>query len=528
MHQWNKLFDRFDEFVARSAKRFQRTHLLAAVILLPTLIALVLPPLIFGKSIFSFVPNSSDEIVYWREMKTYVDYGFDGGQYSTNEEPARFAASPFGSHGPVFAIVYGTVGKLFGWHENSAIAIHLLLIPLALLATVKLAAPDRKQTFVLAALLATWWPLQLYIPSNMQEVLHMCLAILLAALFFRYFKAKKEKPKLAAIIAALLLFGLPFRFIWGFLFFPLALFFPEKRTWRSWLLATLVTGIVVLAGLAFVQIFYSPYPWFSSELLTTAQTSLQSALADLAHHFIDSARSFISPAQGLFLVILVRYQVLGLIAASLLWLRDAFRNRKKKASADIVEPGFHLFNLAPIFLFVLIFYDVLDTRDYRMFIAPLLMSALLFVFFNRMKLAYAIIVFNLIFLVPFLSYYAQFRQPNFLYDETLAEEFAGQINSQLQFDGDQSRWCNTISVSKFGAFNPLSYPIAGVHSGFGITTILDWKDFRDRPLMAKYVLLDPTYTEPGFGNPVNRFDLIELAQTQLGSLYLNPRAPCSD
>jgi hypothetical protein len=65
------------------------------------------------------------------------------------------------------------MGKLFGWQENSAIFIHLLLVPLVLYAAVKLAAPDRKQILVLAALLATWRPLQLYIPSNMQEVLHM-------------------------------------------------------------------------------------------------------------------------------------------------------------------------------------------------------------------------------------------------------------------------------------------------------------------------------------------------------------------
>lgn len=527
MHKWNELVERFDEFVARLAKRFQRAHLLAAAILLPSLIALVLPPLIFGKSVFSFVPNSSDEIIYWREINTFVDYGFRGGQYSTNELPAKFSATPFGSHGPALAILYGSYGKIFGWEENSAIPIHLLLVPLALLAGVTLAAPDRRQTLVLVVLLATWWPLQLYIPSNMQEVLHMCLAILLAGLFFRYFTAKKEKPKLTAIIAVLLLFGLPFRFIWGFLFFPLVLFFAEKRTWQSWVFASFVTGVVLSAGLAFVQLFYSPYPWFSSELLTTVRISLQTAFADVAHHFIDSARNYISPTESLPLVVLVRYQVLGLIVASLLWLRDASRNRNKNSSADIVEPVFLFLNLAPVLLFVLFFYDVLDTRDYRMFIAPLLLTAMLFVFFNRMKLTYSILLLNLIFLGPFLSDYSQLHKPNFLYDQTLVKEFAGQINSQLQFSEDQSRWCNTISVGKYGAFNPLSYPIAGVNSGFGITTILDWKDFRDRRLMAKYVLLDPKYIVPSFGSPVNRFDLVELTQTELGTLYLNLYAPCS-
>lgn len=527
-----KIFDQaftwLDKRAERLSSRFSARQLHVALIGVPVLLALILPLAFFGKSIFSFVPNSSDEIIYWREIKTFTDHTFGGGQYSTNELPARFAASPFGSHGPAFAILYGLMGKLFGWRENSAIAIHLLLVPFALLAAVRLAAPERKQLLVLTALLVTWWPLQLYMPSNMQEVLHMSLAIVLAALFYRYLTIKKDKRRLAAGIALLLIFALPFRFIWAILFFPLVLFYPDQRTWRSWIFATLIAGLALLAGAAFVQIFYSPYPWFSSELLATLQANTRLALTDLVHHFIDSARTFVSPLGGLPLVVLVRYQVAGVIVASSLWLWGGRRRPKNKASADTLGAAFHLLNLVPVLLFVLLFYDVLDTRDYRMFIAPLLLSAILLVFFNRMKFVYALIAINLLFAAPFLTYYSQFRLPNFEYDQASAAEFASQINAQLQFEGGQSRWCNTISVSKFGAYNPLAYPIAGVHSGFGISTILDWREFRERPLLAKYVLVDPNYTDPSFGNPVNRFDLVELTATQFGTLYLNPNSPCGN
>lgn len=524
----DKAFTWLDKRTERMASWFSARQLQAGLFVLPVLLALILPLALYGKSILNFVPNSSDEIIYWREIKTFVDYSFGGGQYSTNEEPARFAISPFGSHGPAFAMFYGAVGKLFGWQQNSAIPIHLLLVPLALLAVLKLAAPDHKQLLVLTVLLLTWWPLQLYIPSNMQEVFHMCLAIVLAALFYRYLTIKKDKRRIAIYIALLLLFGAPFRFIWGFLFFPLVLFYSEKRTWQRWIAASLITGFVLVAGAAFVQIFYSPYPWFSSELLTTLQVSPRAAASDLARHFVDSVSTYISPTGGLPLVVLVRYQVFGVIVAGSFWLWKARRRPKNKAAADKIGAAFHLLNLVPVLLFVLLFYDVLDTRDYRMFIAPLLLCAILLVFFNRMKFVYALIALNLLFSIPFLSYYLQFREPNFRYDQSAAVEFAGQINAQLQFSEGQSRWCNTISVSKFGQFNPLSYPIAGLHSGFGITTILDWKAFREQPLMAKYVLLDPDYSDPSFGNPVNRFDLVELTQTQLGTLYLNPNSPCSN
>src|SRR3972149_3943307 len=199
-----KLFNFVDNQLNLLTKKFdQRTWLVIAV-LLPSVIAFLLPLLFFGKTIFAFVPNSSDEIIYWREINTFVDYGFGGGQYSTNEEPAQFAGTPFGSHGPAFAILYGSLGKLFGWGENSAIFIHLLLVPIVLLITAKIVKLNSKQLLVLALLLATWWPLQLYIPSNMQEVLHMSMAILLAALFYKFLTEKKNKLRIAVFIVALL------------------------------------------------------------------------------------------------------------------------------------------------------------------------------------------------------------------------------------------------------------------------------------------------------------------------------------
>ncbi|MCL5428564.1 MAG: hypothetical protein M1347_02015 [Chloroflexi bacterium] len=63
------------------------------------------------------MPNSSDEIIYWREIKTFSEYGFGGGQYSTDERPALFSASPFGSHGPAFAMLFGSLGRMVGWRE---------------------------------------------------------------------------------------------------------------------------------------------------------------------------------------------------------------------------------------------------------------------------------------------------------------------------------------------------------------------------------------------------------------------------
>lgn len=509
--------------LTRLANKLSLRGLWAAAILLPALLALLLPTLVFGKSVLSFVPNSSDEIIYWREIKTFTDVGFNGGQYSTNEEPAAFAPSPFGSHGPAFTILYGLWGKTFGWGPASAVVIHLLLFPLATFAAIKIAQPDKKQLLVLTLLLVSWWPLQLYMPSNMQEVLHMLIGLVLAALFYQLLEGKKPSPVFA--IAGLLLFGLLLRLTWAFLFFPLFLFAYKRRTWQAWLAAAAGSGLAAIAGVLFVRFFYSPYPWFSNQWLEVLAASPRSAAAQLAAHFFEAAQTLVWPQQDIFVVNALRYLMLGLIVINLVWLARTHQKTRAQAS----QPLFHLINLGSVLLFVLLFYDVLDTRDFRMYIAPLLLSGALLVFTKRWKFVYGLILFNLIFFVPFVGYYAEYRRPNFHYDPAVLAEVNEVINPVLQLDVNAERWCKTISISKYGRFNPLAYPLTAIPGGFGISTILDWKDFRDRPMMqARYVWLDPEYSVAGFGYPANQFDLIELVSTSIGTLYENPAANCSD
>jgi hypothetical protein len=179
-----------------------------------------------------------------------------------------------------------------------------------------------------------------------------------------------------------------------------------------------------------------------------------------------------------------------------------------------------------VLAFVLFFYDVLDTRDYRMLIGPLLLSILLLVFTQKLNFVYPVIAINIIASVFFFAYYLNYRNENFNYDMNVLREIDKSINANIEFELEANRWCYTISIGKYGRFNAFSYPLTRVDSGFGTTTILEWKQFLERPLLAKYVLLDPDYSEPGFGRPVNHFDLVEVSQTPIGTLYLNPRSEC--
>lgn len=526
--KFSDLYKVFDVRISTVANRLNRTFLLFAVIILPLAIAVILPLIFWGKSVLSFFPNSSDEITYWREISTFVNFGFGGGQYSNDELPARFAGSHFGTHGPAFAVLYGIVGKFFGWHEYSPVLINLFLVGFAIFIAIRVTRPGNKQLLILLLLFGTWWPLQLYIPSNMQEILHSSAAIVLAALFYKFFMEKNSKVRYSIYISLLLVFLVPFRFIWAFLLFPLVLFFPTRVTLKSWIWASIGASVLLLAGAWFVFTFYSPSPWFWTTLFQTFQISISAGITEFLQHFSDSLQKFLRLNEGLSLVILVRYQALGLLLA---WAIQQIKDGKRDAdsfSNDVKAGVFNLFNLGSVLIFVLLFYDILDTRDYRMFIAPLLLSLLLLVFSNKLSFVYPVIALNFVFLFFFLSHYPPYRFFNFNHDPLLLQETAESINSHIEFEPAKNRWCNTISISKYGGFNAFSYPLTVVHSGFGTTTILDWKEFRDRPLQAKYVLLDPDYSVPNFGSPVNHYDLIEMVSTPLGTLFLNPLSPCGD
>ncbi|MCL5428565.1 MAG: hypothetical protein M1347_02020 [Chloroflexi bacterium] len=397
---------------------------------------------------------------------------------------------------------------------------------MVLLLAINIAKPNLGQLGVLILLVVTWWPLQLYIPSNMQEVVHMSAAILVAALFYRYMTDPKIKTRYAVYIGLLLLFLIPLRFIWGFLVFPLILFYPIKKDWKTWLMAFVGTGLVLLAGAAFVRIFYSYYPWYSNELLDLLLNSPLQGIREMIRHFTASIGQLFSLNQGLPLVILVRYQIIGLLIAVVAWLVLIVRSKTGISWDRAREPLFHAISLVSVLAFVLFFYDVLDTRDYRMFISPLLLSCILLILLGRLKFVYPIIALNVVFVFSFLSYYPVYRYPNFHVDPQLLSEVHRTINPYLQFDSVANRWCNTISISKYGDVQAIGYPLTAIQSGFGITTILDWKELSGQPLKAKYVLMDPVSLMPDFGKLANRFDLLEINQTPLGTLYINPHADC--
>jgi hypothetical protein len=153
-------------------------------ILIPILINLAIPYVLFKSTFFDIVPVWSDEVMYWHETLTFSQASFNGGYYTVEEVPAPASFTHFYFHGPTFKMFFGVLALVFGWHAWSGILFNIILFTIALTVFVFLIKPDFKLSAALGLLFLTFWPTLFYFPTIMQQILHQTFAVLLAVLFW--------------------------------------------------------------------------------------------------------------------------------------------------------------------------------------------------------------------------------------------------------------------------------------------------------------------------------------------------------
>src|SRR5262245_38029134 len=120
----------------------------ALVVSLPVLETLFLLRGI-GGSLQTFVPTYSgvynDALGYWRTVLTFSQVGFQGGYYTFNELPAPASFTHFYVYGPMYPLIYGTLGRVFGWYPVTGVIINLGLVSAAIVGFITLTRPDKRQ-----------------------------------------------------------------------------------------------------------------------------------------------------------------------------------------------------------------------------------------------------------------------------------------------------------------------------------------------------------------------------------------------
>jgi hypothetical protein len=228
----------------------------------------------FGTTLLDCRPiygASSDEQDYWLQADGFQAVGFDIGYFVLNERPAPVGWTHFGSHGPAFPVLCGSLARVFGWGPASGPLFNVGYWAVGAAAWLCLVRPGIKQLAAAVCLSLVFWPCILYFPATMQDCLHYGLALVLAGLAHRKLnRDPRNWPCIAVTAVASLV-----RTTWAILLVPWALVaMRDDARWRRVAVLAAVPALFVVS-----RSICSPYPHSSTPegLLSSSPDQLLAA-----------------------------------------------------------------------------------------------------------------------------------------------------------------------------------------------------------------------------------------------------------
>jgi len=213
-----------------------------------------------------------DEVWYFNEISVFRTAGWQGGYTVSHEWPAKVSAVRFGSHGPFFPALYGAITRVTGLPIAAIPLLNAGFLVLASAVWVACCRPTTRQAALAAFLALTFWPLVLYVPTSMQEVLHLAIGIALAGLAVLLVRRPGSRIVLGAAFC-LVIAAAQLRVTWALAVVPLLWVAYRPRDVRQWLL--LGTAAAAFIGPLFLEgmLTTSPYPNFVADRPEGAKNS---------------------------------------------------------------------------------------------------------------------------------------------------------------------------------------------------------------------------------------------------------------
>ena len=488
---------------------FGALHVLLGLVVsaIPALVAGLMIASNPGTEILDYTPQWSDEVYNWHQVATFRAVGFDGGYYTSNERPAPISSIHFYAHGPVYPMVLGMMGRLIGWEYYSAPILNLVLVTLAAFLFVLMTRPNVPQLLLLGLVLATCWPLHLYMLTDMRLAFFSAMAIVLAAFFCRTLE-DPDRPSTAFLLgfAAVLILATVSKLTWSFLFFPYFLL-VRKRFGMSVPLAWLASLVLVGASFFFYNQVASPYSNVASGLLKQFGRSIGYGVASVWDHaWVSLGHLFSSDNRYLWLMLRLQMLIAACWAGFLLWRRGDDPRDWRESAVVLAASG-------SLLLLTILLYDLFAWRDFRLFGPAMLLSTLVFIGRKRLLLVALLVAGNLAVLPDFIAAHEQvFFKNRFSKESRQLDVFIQQISPIVQYDSEKGAWENTLLVPQFVAENPL---LIGVQAGIGISWYHSAAELQG--VKSRYAILDLQ----SYHLLRQRSRLRFIKRTILGDLYLN-------
>lgn len=487
------------------------TYITSAAI--PALFAAFLVRHYFGTSIVSFTPVWNDEIDYWHQILSYAQNGFAIGYYTVEEIPSPLSSvTGFGTHGPFFPILYGSVAKVTGWFPYSGPLFHMLFLSIAIFIFLALIRASLSTVLLATITLVLFLPIQMYFPSTMQEPLHYAFAIVLAGQFYRYMTDEVRSRWLLFSIPALLIIASLLRPTWSVLFIPYLFLTISAASQKSKALL-LASGTVILGVFLFAYTLYSaPYPdLFIQNFFAAFNSSPAEGFNYFIGHFVSNLAGYFSLKDPFEVEKILRIQYI----AAVIFVTINYFNLKKPGRYPF-ETLMHFCNLLIPLALVISLYYVDGWLDYRLIAPHVLFSIAFFSAQNKTLPCLTMLAISLLATPAFSETYKQFHSDHFQAAARDARLLPEQFSPFIKYRKDVTPWGNSLLID----MDSLQPYLVGLPAGIGINTVLDWNHI-NYPLKSAYVLIEPEiYAQISY-----KVRLRPIANSMHGTLYLNLDSP---
>ncbi len=483
------------------------------IILIPMFSTIILVNFYLNKSIFNFVPRWSDEIFYWHQIATFKVAQFNGGYYTFNEIPPPLSYMHFYAHGPVYSFLLGTIAMITGWYINSAPFFNLSFLTFSIIFFVIYNKLNYQQILFTGLLILTFWPIHLYMVSNMRVTFFISLGIIVASFFYKMLLKINQLSVMSIIIFFIIILLLSFLQITNVILLFSYFLLIRHKIGLSYKKSIFLSVILIIFIYTINNQLIAPYPNFLSNFLKVLPSSFFDGILLFIKHLGGNFYRLFVPNQTHFILwFVLRLQLIFILAYSCLLLHKNITNQ-----LILQESLFSIINSGLTFVGVLLFYDIGDWRDYRVFAPVVLMSALLFVLRQRIFVVSVLLALNLVCLPWFLPTYNQFMSDAFTLKQKIVsiEEFRAQISSIIKYKEDKNPWCNTLLTS-----SPFHSYMFAIPPGIGISCFES--SFNFKSIKSRYILLDKNSYE----NLKQKAALDFKGTTNIGNLYVNKTNLC--
>ncbi len=213
----------------------------------------------------------NDELFYFKQVESIIDYGYPRGFYGFNESKALSLS--FAAWSPVLVWPWVIFGFVFGWTLERVFIYNLIIYVIAMIFFGALVKPSAKQTAVLSVWFLSFFLNARYIYSSMPEVICFSHLIIFWALVISYLKGGKKSELGGAIVLSMLMtFMRPYLIL--FLVFALAVMIVTAKKERKVIdvvLAVLTFGVTAFIYYLLNHFLSAEYllPFFYTDFITT-------------------------------------------------------------------------------------------------------------------------------------------------------------------------------------------------------------------------------------------------------------------